>query len=117
MRQKKIIIPLLLLILLGYGMYWAFFDMGRLPKGDFISEADSPNGDYTVKAYVSSGGATTDFAVRGELHFNKENKKPKNIYWNYHEQQAVMKWLDQDTVVINGHRLDVPYDVFNFRKN
>ncbi|WNS78309.1 DUF5412 domain-containing protein [Domibacillus sp. DTU_2020_1001157_1_SI_ALB_TIR_016] len=117
MRQKKVIIPLLLLALLGYGVYWAFFDMDRLPKGDFISEADSPNGDYTVKAYVSSGGATTDFAVRAELHFNKENRKPKTVYWNYHEEQAVIKWMDQDTVVINGHWLDVPYDVFDFRKN
>jgi hypothetical protein len=78
--KKQIIIPLLILGLLGYGVYWAFFDMNRLPKGDLISKVSSPDGTYTLKVYVSSGGATTDFAVRGELNFNKENKKPKNIY-------------------------------------
>ncbi|MGM0877910.1 MAG: DUF5412 family protein [Bacillota bacterium] len=59
-----------------------FFDMSRLPKGDLISQVYSPNGTYTIKAYLSNGGATTDFAVLGELKFNKENRKPKNIYWN-----------------------------------
>lgn len=116
MKKKWIIIPLLILGLLGYGVYWAFFDMSRLPEGDLISEVNSPDGTYTLKAYVSSGGATTDFSVRGELNFNKENKKPKNIYWNYHEEKANIKWIDKNTVVINGHELSVPNETFDFRR-
>ncbi|WP_420802172.1 DUF5412 family protein [Solibacillus daqui] len=42
----------------------------------------------------------TDYAVRGELNFNKENKKPKNIYWNYHEEKANIKWIDENTVLM-----------------
>ena len=114
MKKKLIIIPLLL-GLIGYGVYWAFFDMSRLPKGDLISEADSPGGTYTLKAYVSSGGAITDFTVLGELNFNKENRKPKNIYWNYHEETANIKWIDDNTVVMNNHELNVPNDTFDFR--
>ncbi|WP_374120935.1 DUF5412 family protein [Neobacillus sp. PS3-12] len=28
-----------------------------------------------------------------------------------------MKWVDNDTVVINGHKLDVPNKTFDFRQN
>ena len=55
--------------------------MGRLPEGEYIAEATSLTGQYTVKAYVTNGGATTSYAVRGELNFNQEKRKPKNIYW------------------------------------
>ncbi|MDQ6597967.1 hypothetical protein E2K98_30570 [Bacillus salipaludis] len=119
MKKKHIIFSLLIPVILGligYGVYWAFFDMSRLPKGDLITEKSSPEGTYTLKAYVSSEGATTDFAVRGELNFNKANKKPKNIYWNYHEEKANIKWIDENTVVINGHVLSVPNETFDFRR-
>ena len=120
--KKKILMIIItfMLIISGplfYGVYWVFFDMSRLPKGNLISEIKSPNGDYTIKAYVSDGGATTDFAVLGELNFNIRNKKPKNIYWNYHENTANIRWVDEDTVIINGHELDVPNDTFDFRSS
>ena len=100
---------------IGYGIYWAFFDMDRLPKGEFLTEETSPDGKYTLKAYVTNGGATTSYAVRGELVFNENQKKTKNIYWNYREETAEITWKDNDTVVINGHTLNVPNDKFDFR--
>ncbi|AZB41500.1 hypothetical protein CEF21_03865 [Bacillus sp. FJAT-42376] len=115
---KKITIVLFLLVgLISCGVYWAFFDMSRLPKGELIEEAQSPDGTYTLKAYVSDGGATTSYAVRGELNFNKGNRKPKNIYWNYREETASMKWIDSDTVQINGRILNVPYETYDFRND
>ncbi|MEH7347551.1 DUF5412 domain-containing protein [Gottfriedia acidiceleris] len=120
-RRKTLKIMLLSTLLfvglLGYGIYWTFFDMNRLPKGDYLTEETSPNGDYTLKTYVSSGGATTSYTVRGELVFNKQNKKTKNIYWNYRENTADIEWIDNDTVVINDHTLNVPHDKFDFRNN
>lgn len=110
-----IIIGLLLMALVGYGVYWAFFDMNRLPTGEYLTEETSPDGKYTLKAYVNNGGATTSYSVRGELVSNEKNNKPKNIYWNYREDSANITWTDNDTVVINGHSLDVPYDKFDFR--
>ena len=111
-----IIVGLLFVALVGYGVYWAFFDMDRLPKGEYRTEEISPDGKYTLKAYVANGGATTSYSVRGELVFNKRFNKTKNIYWNYREDVANIKWTDNDTVVINGHSLDVPNDKFDFRK-
>jgi len=58
LKKRRIFITLLILGFLGYGFYWAFFDMSRLPKGDIIAEVTSPDEAYTHKAYVSSGGAT-----------------------------------------------------------
>ncbi|MDO7788167.1 DUF5412 domain-containing protein [Desulforamulus aquiferis] len=121
-RAKKMVLiiislfPLFLIALISYGVYWACFDMNRLPKQVLISEVKSPDGAYTVKAYLSNGGATTSFAVLGELNYNKVAKKPKNIYWNYREDHADIKWIDNDTVIINGQKLDVPYQSFDFRK-
>nr|WP_315990307.1 DUF5412 family protein [Desulforamulus aquiferis] len=38
------------------------------------------------------------------------------MYWNYREDHADIKWIDNDTVIINGQKLDVPYQTFDFRK-
>ena len=109
-----LVVGLLLIGIIGYGVYWAFFDMNRLPTGEYITEETSPNGTYTLKAYVSSPSLSAD-TVRGELIFNKRNGKTKNIYWNYRESTAKIEWIDDDTVVINGHRLNVPKEKFDFR--
>ena len=111
-----LIVGLLFVALVGYGVYWAFFDMNRLPTGEYRTEEISPDGKYTLKAYVANGGATTSYAVRGELVFNEKGNKTKNIYWNYREDTANITWTDNNTVVINGHSLDVPKEKFYFRK-
>lgn len=113
--KMGLIVGTCLLALLGYGIYWAFFDMSHLPTGEFLTEEVSPDGSYTLKVYVTNGGATVSYAVRGELIFNNQNKKPKNIYWNYREENAVIEWVDDQTVIINGHSLKVPNETFDFR--
>ena len=96
-KRKKIvkislIISILFLGLIGYGIYWAFFDMNRLPTGEYLTEETSPDGTYTLKAYLTNGGATTSYSIRGELVFNNRNGKTKNIYWNYREETANIEW-------------------------
>lgn len=91
--------------------------MNSLPKGELISQVKSPDGTYTMKAYRTNGGATVSYAIRGELNYNNIDKKPKNIYWNYKEDKAIIEWIDEDTVVINRHELDVLKDRFDFRNN
>ena len=110
------IVGLLVVGLVGYGVYWAFFDMNRLPTGEYLTEETSPNGEYTLKAYVTNGGATTSYSVRGELIFNDEDFKTKNIYWNYREDNANISWSDNNTVIINGQTLDVTKEKFDFRR-
>ena len=98
-----------------YAFYLLFFDMNGLPTGEFLTEETSPDGSYTLRAYVTNGGATTSYAVRGELVMNHKKNKTKNIYWNYREETADISWVDDDTVIINGYSLDVPNEKFDFR--
>jgi hypothetical protein len=105
-------IAIILLLIINY----FFFSTNHLPKGDFMTEAISPNGDYTVCAYLSNGGATVAFAVRGEVVYHNKRNKSKNIYWEYREDQAEIVWIDNNTVSINGVELDVRKDVYDWRK-
>ncbi|MGE7688422.1 DUF5412 domain-containing protein [Lysinibacillus sp. NPDC097214] len=118
---KQTLLVLLIWILIfvgifGYGMYWLFFDWSRF-KQDLIAESTSPQGTYTVKAYVSDAGATTSYAVLGELIFNHEKRKSKKIYWQYRESEAYIKWSDDDTVSINGVTLNMPDETYDYREN
>jgi len=116
-RKVLIVLGVWLLFIasiIGYGVYWLFFDWSRF-KQELIAESTSPDGTYTVNAYVSDGGATTSYTVLGELLFNKENKKSKKIYWQYRENAADISWVDDDTVKINGVILDVPNETYDYR--
>jgi hypothetical protein len=113
--KVAITLALCLLACIGYIFYWAFVDLERLPTGEYLTEQVSPNGNYTVKAYLTNGGATTSFAVRAELVYNKKNLKPRPIYWNYREETAKIVWIDDKTVAINGHQLKVKNETYDFR--
>ena len=93
-----------------------FYSLSNLPDGEFLAESRSPNGEYTVKAYVSMSGATVADAVRGEVVYHQKKDKKKNIYWNYRESTAEIDWIDEHTISINGVKLDVRKDVYDFRK-
>lgn len=117
-KRKSSIVLFCIVGLFVYGVYWAFFSMDRLPTGEKIAEKQSPDGTYTFKAYITNGGATTSFAVRGELVFNhRKYFKKKNVYWNYREDTAKIVWKDNDTVIINGHTLNVPEETYDFRND
>lgn len=108
------IVVLLIVSLLGYGIYWAFYDIQRLEGQEIIQEVSSPNGTYTVTAYLNSGGATTDYAVLCSVKSNNRRKE-KNIYWKYHCEDVSIQWLDDETVKIDGVELNVRKDTYDYR--
>lgn len=118
---KKRVIKFILYILiifcsaLGYGVYWLYFDLDRLPRGSLIEEQSSPKNTYTIKLYLSDAGATTSYSIIGELNYNKENKLPKVIYFQYRKQIAEINWIDDTTVIINGKKLNVLHDKYDYR--
>ena len=122
--MKKWLVPiiivasilLIILALISYGIYWAFFDIQRLDGQEVITVSDSPDSSYTVTAYLNNGGATTDYAVLCAVKNNKTGKE-RNIYWNYHCSTADIQWLDDKTVSINGIELDVTKDKYDYRRN
>jgi len=92
-----------------------FGSMDYLPKGEFVAAYDSPQGTYTLNIYLDGGGATTGFAIRGEL-VTAANGSRKNIYWSYPEQEATVEWVSDEVVDINGHVLDVVHDTYDWRR-
>jgi hypothetical protein len=76
MKQRKkrfIIISIIIAILvsgIAYVIDWAFFDIQRIDGQEYLSESTSPDGTYTVTAYLNNGGATTDYAVLARLKNN-----------------------------------------------
>ena len=122
--MKKWLVPviiavsilLIIIAFISYGIYWAFFDIQRIDGQEIITTSDSPDASYTVTAYLNSGGATTDYAVLCSVKNNK-TRKERNIYWNYHCQNADIQWLDNKTVSINGVELDVIKDLYDYRRN
>lgn len=121
MKRNILIIILSLTIiivgLLSCEVYWTFFDMSCLPKGTLISESESSNGSYNIEVYVSRSGMTADdFSILCELKYNKIIKEPKNIYWNHHESNANITWVDDNTATINGHKLNILKDTYDFRR-
>ena len=99
-----------------YGLF-SFFGSEGLPKGELITEAISPDRSYSIKAYLVNGGATVDYAIRGELFDNKRRTRIKNIYWNYHESSAYIDWIDNETVIINNRRLNIKTDEYDWRND
>lgn len=109
-----IIVILLIVSLLGYGFYWAFYDIQRIEGHDVIAEVSSPNDTYTITAYLNNGGATTSYAVLCSV-TNNSTGKEKNIYWQYRCEQVDIVWLDEETVQINGIELNVKKDTYDYR--
>ncbi|MGL5693095.1 MAG: DUF5412 family protein [Peptostreptococcaceae bacterium] len=118
MTRNKIIMTVVIIsfIIIGLNISNRFNDpMYKLPKGEYITESTSPNGDYTVKTYLCNGGATVDLAVRGELIVNSKFKKKRNIYWQYRSNESNIAWKDNETVVINGIEIYLPNGKYDYR--
>jgi hypothetical protein len=109
-----LILGLLFAGIIAYGVYWVFYDWSRF-KDELINQSTSPDGTYTINAYVSYGGATASDTVLGELVFNKENKMSKKIYWQYREENAKIEWIDDNTVIINNVQLKLPNETYDYR--
>jgi Family of unknown function (DUF5412) len=98
----------------GYIFHWAFYNIERIEPGELIFEKTSPSGTYTVRTYLNNGGATVNYAVLGVLYSNEKNDS-KNIYWQYEESAGIIKWVDEDTVKINGEKINIPGGKYDYR--
>ena len=123
-KKDKWIIAIALVISISAIIFMAIIVFGSdnivlvnplgLPQGEFMCGVESPNGEYTVNAYVCNGGATVAYAVRGEV-VNNETGKKRNIYWDYKIKTAEIEWINNDVVSINGHVLNIHTDSYDYR--
>ncbi|MDK0628801.1 DUF5412 family protein [Clostridium perfringens] len=79
---------------------------------EFLGETVSSDGKYKIEAYLINGGATVDWSVKCYL---REGESKKEIYRDYHINEANMIWIDNNTISINNHNIDLPNGKYDFR--
>ncbi|RLQ93699.1 hypothetical protein D9X91_16885 [Falsibacillus albus] len=72
---------------------------------DLFKTTVSPDDNYKIEFYLTNGGATTSFGVIGKLDGPFWFKK--TIYHAYPMDHVKVKWVDNHTVWINNHILDL----------
>ena len=114
MQSKRIITNFIAVLMIMLCAFLSGCGLDNLPKGELIDSSISPNGKYTVNAYLCSGNATTDFSVRREV-VDSETSKCRNIYWKYHQEDVSLYWKSDEVVVINDVELNVLTDKYDWR--
>ena len=111
MKKSILIIVVILLIsvaiisVLIYLSPVLFITMSQAESQEvFLLSSQSPDGKYTLEAYRKEPGATIDFSIKVYL---IKDKNKKLLYNAYHEYDAEIIWIDNETVSINGKALNL----------
>ncbi|MGG0386287.1 DUF5412 family protein [Priestia filamentosa] len=72
---------------------------------DLFKTIYSPDHNYKIEFYLTNGGATTSFGVLGKLAGPLWFEK--TVYDDYRMDRADVKWINNHTVSINNHILDL----------
>ena len=84
----------------------------RIIKVKKLDTIESPDKQYILITYDTSGGATSPFSVGAEV-ISSEGDFHKTIFKAQFEKDINAFWIDSFTVNINGIILDIRYDTFN----
>ncbi|MCL2784815.1 MAG: DUF5412 domain-containing protein [Propionibacteriaceae bacterium] len=111
---------LLILLLIGYVLYAGSPNtMPNVSRGEFLCASTSPEGTYTVNLYDVYAGRPAGF-TGGMVVTNKTGKK-KSIYYegsmSLPNPRCTVSWETDQIVIINGKRLDVTKDTYDFRRH
>ncbi|WP_427339395.1 DUF5412 family protein [Caloranaerobacter sp. DY30410] len=91
-------------------IYFDYYDPSSLFDGELVKEVYSPNKQYIAKAYIIEG--KKELTIKVEL-VNTKTKKIKVIYWSWDEgSDPIIKWLDDEYILINGRKMNVKTNVF-----
>ncbi len=112
--RLSIVFVTFLVIIFGWGIYHFTWDTQSIPKGELIRKVNSPKGKYTANIYSGTGGATVDDSVIVEVE-QETTKKKKNVYFQYHCKDIEVKWLTETYIQINGKKMNIHKDVYDYR--
>lgn len=78
-----------------------------------VSESVSPDGHYVLKTYVMGGVLLrSDYSYIGEIEYGDQRR---NVFWISGNQFEEPKWIDDRTIEIDGKRIDILTDHYDFR--
>lgn len=115
---KITVLSLLLFVVILTGiisfLHFQQCNMENIDEGEFIESISSPNKDYLLNSYFLDGGPISGNGIRVEL-VNKKTNRVKNIYYDYPVNSVNMEWVDNHTVKINDHIMNIYKDTYNWR--
>lgn len=134
--MKKIVIVSSILIssILAVFIYLNFFyiDISKYKYNEMDYSVESPNKQYMVQLHTvgeerEDGNHKNDiYYVYAKLWFNPsvnasggqnwDSKNSKIIFFDRDSKGEEVKWLDNQTVVINGIKLDITKDRYDYRR-
>lgn len=99
-------------------VFSSFFTSFTSPADELIKTSSSPDNAYIIRVYSGdgNGGATVANHIRCNLEDVKEHSF-RDIYYQYRQDDAQIKWIDNHTVDISGKVLDVRKDSYDSRDN
>lgn len=112
-KISKILISLLLCILVVLIIIY-FQDSNKLSRkcnDEFLYDLESPNSEYKVNVYLSSGGSISADSIRVQLKDLKTGAV-KNIYWEYPCSDVHVEWISEKEIKINDKILNIETDVY-----
>ncbi|MBR2109454.1 MAG: hypothetical protein IJ932_05895 [Ruminococcus sp.] len=113
--MKKLFLSCIALIIVVFPSC-AAIGMDNLPTGELIKNSNSPNKQYRIEVYLCSGNATTANSIRcAAVEINSQ--KSRNILWQYRQDDAEIEWLDDNNVKINGIKLNILTDSYDWREH
>lgn len=111
--MKKTIIVILLVISILVALLLILLNISAPAAEELILTTISPDSTYILEAYRTEPGATVDFSVKVYI---IDGDKKKLIYNSYHEREADIIWITDDTVSINGKKLNLSQnDTYNWK--
>lgn len=108
-KKIRVVLICTIALLISYGC-----SMENLPEGELIKSVYSDNQEYKINIYLCGGNATTDNSIRGEVEKNSSEEK-RNLYWEYHCDDADVEWIDEENVKINGKEININTGVYDWR--
>lgn len=110
------LVAVMLFNMIGLAVDSFGYSIEDLPEGKFMFSAMSPDSKNTLRIYkveIQNVGS----AIRGEVVSFEENgdMTSKNIYWETGVDTAMAGWLDEDTVTINDHEVNLTGDPYDSR--
>ena len=107
MKKRIYLIPIIIIfILVLYVLFSDFPPMLNKGHGTLIADIPSPDKKYNLQLYKGTGGATVAEWITADI---KDNYRGKvyTLYYCYRQGRADAKWVNIDTVEINGIILDI----------
>lgn len=115
MRNKVVALSVLLLV--GGLFLWTFFpplSQATYNQETIIEKTVSPDDRFVLTIYLTGGVLLKwDYSYIGVLE-DRQTGEEKNVLW-LPPDRFMLKWLDEDTILINGKPVTFPGGTKDFR--